>query len=63
MRVNVSVAQRTGFAASSQFGGKMYALAQDATDKPMSELVEMSWLDLYSTAKLREQFYRELYGD
>jgi hypothetical protein len=41
----------------------MYALAQDATQRPLSELLELSEWDLYATAKLRARYYRELYDD
>jgi len=38
-------------------------MVNDATNKPMSEVANMSDLDLYATARLRERFYQELYDD
>jgi len=41
----------------------LFTLAQDATNKPLSELLELNKLDLYATAKLRERYYKELHDD
>ena len=49
----------TAFVKSQE--GTLYALAQDATGKSMAEMEEMDWLNLYATAKLREEYYNELY--
>lgn len=53
--------RRTGFARSKR--GLVYALAQDATGKSLSELLEMDEFEVYAIAKLRERYYDELHSD